>query len=780
MGREKISFDEGWKFHYGEILSVRNRWGWGKSGSWMQGPESKSYDDSEWRGISLPHDFVSETTPKPYMEREFDGANAILAMEDVNNMHTTAGSFEKGIGWYRKHFYVPKEDEGRKLYLIFDGIFRDSRAFLNDFFIGNERSGYTQIVYDITDTVNYGGDNVLSVRVDASGSEGWFYEGGGIYRHAWLLKTEEQHIEDLYVRCDVKPMEKHAVVHLQVEMAAPAVREEEDKDLYLEIRITDADNREAAGVRKISVGSHPLQADFELDNAVLWDTENPYLYRAAAALYRSADGTKLDELTTAFGIRKIEFDKDKGFFLNGKQTKIKGVCCHQNHGGLGSALPDEVFEYRIRKLKEMGANAYRCSHYPASSVFLDLCDRMGMLVLNENRLLSSEEGDLRQLRSMVRLSRNHPSVFLYSIGNEEAQSQAIPQGGRIARTMVRTIRALDPDTPVTMAMVMWDLKNKVPITDVHALDLVARELDVAGFNYHEEIWQEWHEAHPDQPMICTEQGTFRSTRDCVNTDSEKCHLAITDQTAVSYMSGAGQWHACRRDWMSGLFIWTGFDYYGEPTPYAWPAISSQFGAMDLCGYPKDFYYYYQAWWSGKPVLHVFPSWNGNPGEKRNVYVFTNCSEVELFVNGVSVGRKSVEQDGYLCWEDVIFSPGKLEAVGKGSLIGDALTSSKELHAVLYTEDAPEKIRVTKDFSGKTIQIFKVELTDHLGRRVLNADQLLHFRAAGGKILGVSNGDPSEHAPLHGDQFRTFHGLLQVIVEGDASAAIDVTVQDSGV
>lgn len=791
MEREKISFDADWKFHYGDIVSVRNRWGYGKSGSWMQGPESRAFDDGDWRELKLPHDFVSETKPQPYMEHEFDGDNAIPLMEDVNNMHTTAGSFEKNVGWYRKHFFLPKSDEGRKIYLIFDGIFRDSKAFLNDFLIGSERSGYRQIVYDITDVANYGGENVLSVRVDATGSEGWFYEGGGIYRHAWLLKTEENHIDDIYVHANLLDSDCHmATVSVQAFLALAKVPAGGEDSYLLEADFLDAEGKPVFAAQKKEVTSVQEEFHFLLNNAKLWDTEHPYLYRMIVRLIRRADGEKLDAYETTFGVRKIEFDAEKGFLLNGKQVKIKGVCCHQNHGGLGSAVPDEVFEYRIQKLKEMGANAYRCSHYPPTSALLDILDRNGMLVMNENRLFSSEKGDLEQLETLVKLSRNHPSVILYSIGNEEAQSQAIPQSPRIARTMVKTIRKLDPHTPVTMAMLMWDLKNKVPITDIHTFDGLAENLDVAGFNYHDERWAEWHGTHPRKPMICTEQGTFRSTRDCAVTDKEKCHLAITDRSADSYMAGVRQWRACLPDWMSGLFIWNGFDYYGEPSPFAWPAISSQFGAMDLCGYPKDFYYYYQAWWSNRPVLHVFPSWNGVAGEKKDLHVFSNCREVELFVNGKSLGAKQMEKDGYLCWEGIAFEPGKLEAVGRGSWLEEEQElasgvdrtdadgskthggAGKELHEVLTTCGKPAVLKVTRDFCGDKVQIFALSVLDAAGQQVYDAENLISFSVKNGRILGTSNGDPSDHELLHGTKRRVFHGLAQVIVEGDASASLE--------
>lgn len=775
--REKISLDSGWKFHYGDIVSIRNRWAWGKSGSWKQGPEGKRFDDSQWQEVELPHDFLMGTKPVAYEEQEFDEDNAIPAMEDVKNIHTTAGSFQKNVGWYRKHFFIPAEDEGKKLYIVFEGIYRDSAAWLNEFFIGNERSGYKQIVYDITDFVNYGGDNLISVKADARGSEGWFYEGGGIYRHVYLLKMSQEHIESTFVHSSVNLEDGSAEVIVEVELAQEELaqmelvqeepaghREKTDKSVKnraVGIAVIDPDGTVVCEqVKKLETDKCVI--DFFIEDAKFWDTEHPYLYHVKVTL--AADGVEMDEDVVRFGIRDIKFDADKGFLLNGVQTKIQGVCCHQNHGGIGSAIPDEVYRYRIRCLKEMGANGYRTSHYPPAPELLDICDEEGMLVMDETRLLSGEKGDLEQLRCMVKRDRNHPSVILYSIGNEEAQSQATPQGGRIAGTMIREIKKLDPYTPVTMALLMWDLKHKVPIESHEMLAPIFKKLDVAGFNYHDHRWEEFHRQYPDKPMICTEQGTFKSTRGCYETDREKCHLAITDKTADSYMKGVGQWRACRPDWVSGLFLWTGFDYYGEPTPFAYPAVSSQFGAMDLCGYPKDFYYYYQAWWTKKDVLHIFPDWNGTQGEKRDMYVFSNCQEVELFVNGVSQGRKTMEQDGYLVWENVIFRPGCVSAVGYRG--GEEVCAEE-----VRTTGKAVRIMLTAAYVEGDIKIVCADTLDAEGLVATDGDAEITFEVSGGRILGTSNGDPSDHAIPNGNVRRAFHGKAQVIVSAKSPVTI---------
>ena len=744
--RETISADNGWKFHLGDIGGQRNRWAWGKSGSWNQGPESFDFDDSSWREVQLPHDFVIESTPEPSFTKELDGNdNAIPEMQTISNIHTAAGSFHKDVGWYRKHFYIPAEDEGRKIYFRFDGIYRDSMIFVNNFFVKHHRSGYAGVCCDITDFVNYGGENVISVRADAREAEGWFYEGGGIYRHAYIIKTEPEHIRSLFIKA--RPENGAALVEVQADVCGG------DK-LALEVFSPEGQPVCAARAGCGSV----LTATIE--DAKLWDIDTPYLYTAKICMYSGEK--KTDEVTETFGVRSIRFDADEGFFLNGRRVKLKGVCCHQNHGGLGAALPDEMYEYRIKKLKEMGANAYRCSHYPPSPALLAACDRMGMLVMDETRLLSSNEEDMSVLRYMVESARNHPSVILYSIGNEEAQSQALPQGGRIAGSMIDAIRELDDTRPVTMALLMWDLANKKPIESTKDLAAISEKLDVAGFNYHENRWEEFHRTYPTQPMICTEQKTFKSTRGCYKTEPEKCRLSITDKSCDSYMEGASCWRAAKADWMSGLFLWTGFDYYGEPTPFAWPAIMSQFGIMDICGYPKDFYYYYRACWSGEDVIHLFPHWNGIPGEKKDVHVFSNAEEVELFVNGQSLGRKRMMTDDYLEWEGVEFQPGEIRACGwRGGRLC--------MEDVVRTTKAASAVNLTADFVKNGLAVIRIEAVDEDGRIVPDGDMEVEIRIKGnGRLLGTANGDPADHTPAHSAKRRIFNGLMQAIVsfEGD--------------
>ncbi len=765
--QQLINFNDNWKFHFGDIISIRNRWAWAKSGSFNQGPESRGYDDSEWGSVTLPHDFVFETKVYNYSEKEFDEDNTIPEMEDVNNIHTTSGSFDKNVGWYRKHFFIPKDYEGKKLYLIFDGIYRDSWIYLNEFYLEHEPSGYSRMIIDITDTANYGNDNLIAIKCDAREAEGWFYEGGGINRNANIKVVEKTHVEEIFVHGS--PMNGEGAI---INFSCKVLGFKDDNIDKLRLEIIDKKNCECCKSIEFDLknqlynrninyefsyreeGYHLFRTSFEISKILLWSVDDPNLYQLKCELVTR--DVVINEEKQNFGVRSISFDKDKGFALNGSRMKIKGVCCHQNHGGLGNAVPKEVMRYRIKKLKEMGANGYRGAHYPLSEDFLDVCDSEGMVVMTENRLLSSASKDMFELERLIKMARNHPSVVIYSIGNEEAQSQATEQGARIAGTMIGFIKKLDPYTPVTMALLMLDMKTNTPITDYKVLEGISDQLDVAGFNYHSDLYEKFHKEYPDKPFICTEQGTFKSTRDCYKTDKEKCHLAINEKRNY-YMLGAQRWRECMPDWVSGLFIWTGFDYYGEPTPFAWPAISSQFGAMDLCGNPKDFYYFYKAWWTEEEVIHAYPDMNQAAGEKTDYYVFSNAEEVELILNGRSLGKKKMPANDYLVWENVVSEHGIMEVIGYRS--GKEVSRCNNETA----DDSSTKVMIVEDYRENDVVIRKIELVDKNGVRVKNSDIRFDIPYEWGELLGASNGNPTDHTPGKAGYVNTFHGLAQVIV-----------------
>ncbi|MBQ7574323.1 MAG: DUF4982 domain-containing protein [Clostridia bacterium] len=757
--REKICINDNWKFHYGDIISVRNRWAWGKSGSWNQGPESAGFDDTSWEDVTLPHDFVIKTEPYEYTKQEFNDAdNAIPLMEDVGNIHTTAGSFAKNAGWYRKRFSLNKTDIGRRIYLVFDGVYRDMSLYLNEFYIGSHKSGYTGVTFDITDFVLYDDENILSVKTDAREAEGWFYEGGGIYRSVWILKTSPAHIKDVFADYTLDIDTKVASLNFKTEFENP-----NNEALSVTHYII---NQNGDTVKTMTKNGDISKVLGTMENVHLWDIDNTYLYTVKTELI--SNGVVIDSYTVPLGFRTIEFSEN-GFYLNGKKTKIKGVCNHQNHGGIGTALTSEIFNYRIQKLKEMGANAYRCAHYWQGEAVLDACDRYGLMVMSENRLFQSADDDLTQLEFVVRNSRNHPSVILYSIGNEEAQSQTSKQSGRIAKTMVNTVKRLDSTRPVTMALLMWDLKHKKPLESVDMIMGIANEIDVAGFNYHDYRWEEFHNKKPHQPMIATEQDAIHSTRGIMKTDRALCHLALNDTDDVKHLAGVGQWQKTdSTDYVCGTFIWTGFDYYGEPTPYAWPAISSQFGVMDLCGYKKDTYYYYKSWWDNNTdTVHICTHWNLDEGTVENVHIFSNCDTVELFVNEKSCGKLEILKNGYALFENVKFEKGKISAIGYKNGIAVCKDEVK-------TADVPYRVKLSVDYEENDIFIIKAQINDCNGNTVPYADNEMLIDTPDAIFLGASNGDPSDHTLVTSKKRKAFCGLAQFIIKGKKGTKIAVT------
>ena len=435
----------------------------------------------------------------------------------------------------------------------------------------------------------------------------------------------------------------------------------------------------------------------------------------------------------------MAFDKDKGFLLNGKPYELKGTCNHQDHAGVGAALPDALQYFRVAKLKEMGDNAIRTSHNPPTPELLDACDRLGMLVMDENRLLGSDEENLRRWTGQIRRDRNHPSVAIWSIANEEFRVQSTPTGKRVAETMQNLVQRLDPTRPVTYAAPVGN--------EFQGINSI---IEVRGWNYHigTNNMDAYHAAHPAQPNVGTEQGSTVSTRGIYTNDAARGYVSAYDIGATKWSNTAEQWWSffAARPWLSGGFVWTGFDYRGEPTPYGWPCVNSHFGMLDTCGFPKDNFYYYQAWWTDKPVLHLLPHWNwpGREGQNIDVWCYANCPEVELFLNGRSLGRQTMTNNSHLQWT-VNYAPGTLSAKGYsgGKIVAETKVETTGDPAAVQL--APDRAAINAD--GEDVSVFTVSVADAQGRIVPVATNLIHFELSGpGKILGVGNGDPSCHEP----------------------------------
>lgn len=727
------------------------------------------FDDSAWRKLDLPHDWVVEL---PFDE------NA-----DVKHGFKPVGTNypQNSIGWYRREFELPASDKGRSLWVDFDGVYRNSVVWLNGHCLGRNVSGYSSFRYDISKFANYGGKNVLVVRVDASRFEGWFYEGAGIYRHVWLEKMSPLHIapNNIFVWStfkDNKPKgsaqisAKVEFTNLQALAAGPKFRFE----LYSPAGERVGDFTDSTAQPEMGEGSVHISetvVSMTLHDPILWSPESPKLYKLITTV--ESDGKVMDRVETPFGIRTIAFDADKGFLLNGKPYVIKGTCNHQDHAGVGSAIPDALQYFRIKRLKEMGSNAIRTSHNPPTPELLDACDQLGMLVMDENRRVDDTPLALDDLRRLVLRDRNHPSVFIWSLGNEEMSLQALTNANaqkdsvELLTPMKAMVHELDPTRLCTVAMNGgWG-------------GGISKVVDVQGFNYHTRNIDKFRKEFPDKPTIGTETASTRTTRGIYTDDKGAGYVAAYGENGVEKAWAWWPYYATH-PFTSGGFVWTGFDYRGEPTPYKWPCISSHFGLMDTCGFPKDLYYYYLAWWTDKPVLHLMPHWNwqGHWGQTNLVRCFSNCKTVELFLNGKSLGKQDMPENEYLDWR-VAYAPGVLSAKGYN---GDKLAVEEKVE----TTGAPAAVRLQPDRStitadGEDLSIVDVFVVDASGRVVPVADNLVQFELTGpGKIIGVGNGDPSSHEPDKASERKAFNGYAQVIVQASREAgAMELKVSSAG-
>jgi beta-galactosidase len=710
--------------------------------------------------VDVPHDFVIELPLDPNGDKEL----ADHGFHAIGPDHP-----ESSVGWYRRSFDIPESDLGRRLTIEFDGVFRDSVVWVNGFRMGRHSSGYASFRYDITDIANYGGRNVVVVRADASSYEGWWYEGGGIYRHVWLTKTEPVHIAPWGVFVTSEMVDGGAVVRVKTKII-------NDGDAVAQFELStaavDADYQSVVSAAPAPATLNPghqieLTQTLRIANPKLWSCDNPNLYRIVSKL---SDGA--DTVETTFGIRTLRWDSKEGFFLNGKHLKIKGTCNHQHHAGVGIALPDRLQSLRIEKLKEMGSNAYRASHYPATPELLDACDRLGMLVMAENRLAGSTPEQLGQLESMILRDRNHPSIILWSLANEEHTIQWAVAGERIGRAMIRLCHKLDPTRKVTSAMHDRGLgAGLANVVDVHGWNYIKVGNIVA-----------FHERRPEQPIVGTEEASTVCTRGIYADDEARGYVSAYDVRTPGWGSTAEKWWTffADRPWLAGGFVWTGFDYYGEPIPYKWPCTASHFGLMDLCGFPKDNYYYYKSWWSGEPVLHILPHWNwlGREGQEIDVRCFSNCQRVELFLNGKSLGAKDVPRNSHVAWK-VPYAPGVLEAHGYSN-------QKRIIEAKTETTGTPAKVLLTPDRAainadGEDVASITVSVLDSKGRPVPTADNLIHFEVAGSaRILGVGNGDPSSHESDQAPQRKLFSGLALVLLQSSRDAgAVRLTAKSDG-
>jgi beta-galactosidase len=761
--RERLLFDFDWKFFQGNGAHPSHDLGFGMG----QGDFAKSgefefatakFDDSKWRSLNLPHDWAVEL---PFVRDE----------EQQSHGYKPLGRRypETSIGWYRRTFELSKEDGARRINVEFDGAFRSALVFLNGYFIGRNDNGYAPFCFDVTDFANFGGKNFLVVRMDASFGDGWFYEGAGIYRHVWLSKTDPLHLGrwESYVRQSVQTrgtgaaLELGTVVNNQGRQAETCIVRWQILDAAGKV----VGNGESSPKSIPPDGSAAITATANIQNPSRWSPETPHLYSAVITV--ESGGKMRDAERVNFGLRTVAWDPDKGFFLNGKPVKIKGTCNHQDHAGVGAALADRLQWYRLAVLKDMGGNAVRTSHNMPTPEWVEACDRMGMMMMCETRLMSSNPEGMAQLETMIKRYRNSPSIILWSMGNEEWTMMPQPQGVRVIDEMIERSHQLDP-TRLCTAAVNDDFKTKFP-----------EQLDVMGFNYNLGVHDDWHKAHPKKPSVGSETASTVSTRGIYSTDKLRNWVSAYDLNHTAWSQLAEEWWKfyAAREWLSGGFAWTGFDYRGEPTPYGWPSVSSQFGIVDTCGFPKDNFYYYKAWWGSEPVLHLFPHWNWEQrnGEPISVWVHSNLDSVEVFLNGKSQGAKKVEPLTHLEWK-IPYEPGVLEA--RGSKNGQVVLTEKR-----ETTGEPASIRMTPERTeinadGEDVAVLTVEALDKEGRMIPTADYPIHFKVSGdGALIGVGNGDPNCQESDKGSMRSLFNGLAQVIVQSSRSPG-KITVEAS--
>lgn len=739
--RETILFNFDWKFALGHATDVHkdfnhktSHFSYLAKTGYGDGAAAEKFDDRAWRNIQLPHDWCIGL---PLDSR---------ASNSHGNQAIGRNFPENSVGWYRKHFFIPKSDTSRRISIEFEGAYRDAKVFVNGFYVGGEESGYIGFGFDITEYLNFGGDNVIAVRVDATMEEGWFYEGAGIYRNVRLVKTNKVHFYNKFpIQIESNIVEKTGNgTRGKISVNWMAINESGKKvEAVYKGYVLDPQKRIIDTiVEKFTMKERPDALSTNnssyvmyIQNPLLWSVEKPNLYTLQCFI--EIDGKVVDSQEIPFGIRTIWINADKGLFINNVPIKIKGVCVHQDHAGVGVAIPYELQKWRIQQLKAIGVNAIRTSHNPPSPELLQICDELGMLVMDEVRLMGINEYHMNQVSRQIKRDRNHPSVFMWSLGNEEWTIEGNEKGAKIIEYMQKYAKIFDTSRPYTVAISGgWDTGTGMTA-------------DVIGYNYlsHGNI-DEHHKKFPNQPSIGTEESNTVRTRGIYTTIDSLCWLAPKNLYDAGMEGGWKYYYD--REFLSGLFYWTGFDYHGEPTPYGWPAVVSQFGILDVCGFPKDNAAYLSSWWTKTPTIQIESNWNRKPGEHFTMNIFSNAKYVELECNGKNLGKKQMERNGHIAWP-ITFEPGTLIARGYGRFDSESSDSTQLIITKEFkTAGKPAAIQIiphknTLQSDGQDVAICTVQIVDDKGIVVPDANVNISYEIKGeGKFIGVGNGNPSSH------------------------------------
>lgn len=765
--RTKAGFDNGWKF---KLDSVNNY-------------AESNINDQNWRTLNVPHDWS--------IEGSFSKDNPAGA---------GGGALPGGIGWYRKTFSVPLAEKGKSVYIRFDGVYKNAEVWINGKSLGIRPNGYITFQYNLTPYLHYGNEkNVIAVKADNSKQpNSRWYSGSGIFRNVWLISVNKVHVDQwgtFITTPDVSENSATVNVVTQIKNENPS-----SKNVVLKTIIYNSDGKEIAS--KIADATIPseknneVKQSFEIHQPTLWSLDHPYLYKAVSQVI--SNGKIIDSYETKFGIRTFHFDADKGFFLNGKHVKILGVCDHHDLGALGAAINTRAIERQLQLLKAMGVNGIRTSHNPPAPELLDLADKMGFIVMDEafdmwkraktkyDYHLDWDKWHKKDLADQVLRDRNHPSVFIWSVGNEIPEQwgkNGDTSGRNIARELVSIVKSLDTTREIVTA-------NNEPNKGNNLIESGA--FDLIGVNYHHQMWDQFRDKWPGKKMIVTESTSALETRgfydlhpsDSIRRWPERWDKPFTNPdggyNVSAYDNVSTPWGSTheesvkallKSDHVSGMYIWTGFDYLGEPTPYSWPARSSYFGIIDLAGFPKDVYYMYQSVFTNKPVLHIYPHWNWNEGDTVDVIAYyNNADEVELFLNNQSLGiRKKTGDDLHVKWS-VPFQPGTLKAISRKD--GKTVLTDE-----VKTAGAPAKIMLEADRNtikadGKDLSFITATIVDKDGVMAPRADNEIHFKISGtGFIAGVDNGSETSHESFKGNEHAALNGLALAILQSNGQKGI---------
>lgn len=718
-----LLLDKGWKFHLGEVkrfagFTHDTLYGTAKAGGNL-GHTQTFTEENDWQDVRMPHDWL---TALPY-DKEAPASH---------------GFKRRGTGWYYITFPLDATPIACAR-LVFEGVLGAATVYVNGTVAARNFSGYNRFTCEIAPYLKAEAENMIALHVDGTEWEAWSYEGAGLYRPVFIEFREKTHFctDDCFVRGEEKDGTWRVLADIGTKNAEDGVT--------LSASLTDPDGMVIAKAERPAGAMADIC--FTVPHAALWSPETPLLYRFQCVLQR--DGRVLDRFSAAVGLRSIVWDTNEGMLLNGKRYRVKGICGHQDHGGVGAAVTPALMEYRILRLKRLGINAYRCAHHAVPAVFLEICDRLGMLVMVENRHYSISEDTKKQLEALVRVARNHPAVFIYSLFNEEPW-QKDRRGYLMAKQMREWVRALDDTRATTGAM------NDGATNEPNASDA----LDVIGLNYCLKRYDAIRERTPTKAILGTENCPTLATRGELATDAARQVFDGYGEVSPAFSETMEEimLRAESTPYMAGCFVWSGFDSYGEPHPHLWPSICSHWGMMDLCGFEKDTAHLLAAWYKDEICVHLLPHWNHKSGQTVRVMAFTNADTAELFLNGRSLGTVMV-QNRRAEWQ-VPFEAGTLRVCarrGKNELCDEVCTAAAPARVLLEN--------VTPAEDGKT-RIVNICVTDTSGTPAPDFDGMARLLTRGPRVIGVCNGDPNGLQPLSGDTVPLFHARAQVLLTAD--------------